>query len=42
MDIIQYLISLVQNLYRQNVWLLSFICRYIPLRQFEFDDSHSP
>lgn len=42
MNIILYLLLTIQDLYRQNLWLLSFICRYIPLRQFEFDDSHSP
>ena len=25
-----------------NCWLLNFICRYIPLKQWAFDDSHSP
>ena len=42
MDIIQYLLSLIQYLYQQNCWLISFICRYIPLKQWAFDDSHSP
>lgn len=42
MDIIQYLLSVIQYLYRQNCWLLNLICRYIPLRQWAFDDSHSP
>ncbi|MCD7708511.1 MAG: DDE-type integrase/transposase/recombinase [Clostridiales bacterium] len=42
MDIIQYLIQLIQQLYQQNCWLLKFICRYIPLKQKEFDDSRSP
>ena len=42
MDIIQYLLSVIQYLYRQNCWLLNFICRYIPLKQWAFDDSHSP
>ena len=44
MDIIQYLLSVIQYLYQQNCWLLSFICRYIPLRQWAYDDtdSHSP
>ena len=42
MDIIQYLLSLIQYLYQQNCWLLNFICRYVPLKQWAFDDSHSP
>ena len=42
MDIILYLIQLIQYLYQQNCWLLNFICRYIPLKQWAFDDSHSP
>ncbi len=42
MDIIQYLLSVIQYLYQQNCWLISFICRYIPLKQWDYDDSHSP
>ena len=42
MDIILYLLSTIQDLYRQNCWLIQFICRYIPLKQWAFDDSHSP
>jgi len=42
MDIILYLLQLIQYLYQQNRWLLNFICRYIPLKQWAFDDSHSP
>nr|WP_300785569.1 DDE-type integrase/transposase/recombinase [uncultured Acetatifactor sp.] len=42
MDIIHYLLQLIQYLYQQNCWLINFICRYIPLRQWAFDDSHSP
>lgn len=42
MDIILYLLSVIQYLYQQNCWLISFICRYIPLKQWAFDDSHSP
>lgn len=41
-NIIQYLLDLIQTLYQQNCWLLNFICRYIPLRQQAFDDSRSP
>ena len=42
MDIIQYLLSVIQYLYQQNCWLITFICKYIPLKQWDFDDSHSP
>ena len=42
MDIILYLIQIIQDLYQQNCWLINFICRYIPLKQWAFDDSHSP
>lgn len=42
MDIILYLLNIIQYLYQMNCWLLSFICRYIPLKQWAFDDSHSP
>ena len=42
MDIILYLLQLIQVLYQQNCWLINFICRYIPLKQWAFDDSHSP
>ncbi len=42
MDIIQYFLDIIQYLYQQNCWLLQFICRYIPLKQWAFDDSHSP
>lgn len=42
MNIIHYLLQLIQYLYQQNCWLINFICRYIPLKQWAFDDSHSP
>lgn len=42
MDIIQYLLDIIQDLYHQICWLVLFICKYIPLRQWDFDDSHSP
>ncbi len=42
MEIILYLLQLIQYLYQQNCWLLQFICKYIPLKQWAFDDSHSP
>ena len=42
MDIILYLIHFIQYQHKQICWLLNFICRYIPLNQWAFDDSHSP
>jgi len=42
MDIILYLLQIIQYLYQQNCWLINFICRYIPLKQWAYDDSHSP
>lgn len=42
MDIIQYMLNIIQYLYQMNRWLILFICRYIPLRQWAHDDSHSP
>lgn len=42
MNIILYLLQLIQYQYQQICWLLNFICRYIPLKQWAFDDSHSP
>ncbi len=42
MDIILYLLQIIQYQYKQICWLLNFICRYIPLKQWAFDDSHSP
>lgn len=31
MDIISYLLDLIQTLYQQNRWLLAFICKYMML-----------
>ena len=42
MDIILYLLNYIQDQHKQICWLLNFICRYIPLKQWAFDDSHSP
>ena len=42
MDIILYLLQFTQYQYKQIYWLLNFICRYISLKQWTFDDSHSP
>ena len=41
-NIILYLLHIIQAQYQQICWLLNFICRYIPLKQWAFDDSHSP
>ena len=42
MDIILYLLNYIQYQHKQICCLLNFICRYIPLKQWAFDDSHSP
>ena len=42
MNIILYFLQIIQYLYQQNCFLISFICKYIPLKQWAFDDSHSP
>ena len=42
MDIITYLIQLIQYQYKIIGQLLNFICKYIPLKQWAFDNSHSP
>ena len=42
MNIILYLLQIIQYLYQQNIWLINFICKYIPLKQWAFDDAHSP
>ena len=41
-NIILYLLQFIQYQHKQICWLLNFICRYIPLKQWAFDDSHSP
>ena len=41
-NIIHYLLKIIYSLYQQNCWLVGFLCRYIPLKQWAFDDSHSP
>lgn len=41
-DIILYLLHIIQDQQRIIGQLLNFICRYIPLKQWAFDDSHSP
>ena len=40
-SIISYLLSYNQYLLQVISFLCNFICRFIPLKQFEFDDSHS-
>ena len=42
MTIVQALILWNQYLQQQIVWLLKFICKYIPLRQMAQDDPESP
>ena len=42
MNIILYLLHYIQYQQRIIRYLFSFICRYSPLRQWAFDDSHSP
>lgn len=42
MDIILYLLQFIQYQHKQICWLINLICRYIPLKQWAFDDSHSP
>ena len=42
MNIILYLLQIIQDLYQQNCFLIQFICKYIPLKQWAFCDSHSP
>ena len=41
-NIILYLLQIIHQLYQQNCWLINFICRYIPLKQWAYEDSHSP
>ena len=42
MNSILYLLQIIQDLYQQNCFLIQFICKYIPLKQWAFYDSHSP
>ena len=41
-NIILYLLTVIQEQYKTICWLLNLICRYIPLKQWAFNDSHSP
>ena len=42
MDIILYLLQYIQYQHQQICWFLNFICRCIPLKQWAYEDSHSP
>ena len=42
MDIILYLLQLIQQLYAQNCFLIKLLCRYVPLKQWAHEDSMSP
>lgn len=42
MDIIQLLLNQIQELNKIIKYLLVFICKFIPLKQWIHDDSHSP
>lgn len=41
MDIIQNLLNYINYLYQMNCWLIMFICKFVPLKQWAYDDSHS-
>ena len=41
-NIILYLLNIIQAQQKQISWLLLFISKYIPLKQWAFDDSRSP
>lgn len=41
-NIILYLLHIIQEQYQQICWLILFIARYIPLRQWAHDELHSP
>lgn len=42
MDIILYLLNIIQEQRKQISWLLSLICKYLPVKQWVFEDSRSP
>lgn len=42
MSIILHLLSLIQEQQKQIIWLLSFIRKFISLKQYVFEDSKSP
>ena len=41
-SIILQLLTVIQYQSQQITWLILFISRFIPIRQWAFDDSHSP
>ncbi|GKX30962.1 hypothetical protein SH1V18_34420 [Vallitalea longa] len=41
-SIITYLLDIIQYQNQQISWLLLFISKFIPLKQWAFDDAHSP
>lgn len=41
-NIILYLLTIIQDQHKQICWLILFIARYIPLKQWAHDDLHSP
>ena len=41
-NIILYLLTIIQEQHQQICWLILFIARYIPLRQWAHDELHSP
>ena len=41
-NIILYLLTIIQEQHQQICWLILFICRYIPLKQWAHDELHSP
>lgn len=40
--IILYLLQVIQFQYKQIRWLILFLCRYVPLKQWAHDELHSP
>ena len=40
-NIILYLLNIIQGTISANLWLILFICRYIPLKQWAHDEIHS-
>lgn len=42
MDIIQFFIDTIQEQRKFIAVLLNLLCKYVPLKQWSFDDSHSP
>ena len=41
-NIILYLLSIIRDQYRQICWLILFIYKYIPLKQWAHDEIRSP